>query len=164
VRVVSGELAVHHLTTGVVVFLEAEQADVAGDHAGGTLRRHVGGQHALAELVLGVGDGGVEVGVAGVQLGEGDDARQVRSGAFLPQRLGRAVDAVGRGDHEDGGIGCPDARAELADEVRVPGGVEQVHQHVTGDDRGKVQLGCALGVLLLAAVAGDPRLEQLLEQ
>jgi len=102
--------------------------------------------------------------VAGVQLGQGDDARQVGDSALLPQGLGGAVDAVRRRDDEDGRVCCPDARAQLADEVGVAGGVEQVHQHVAGHQRGQVELGGALGVLLLAAVADDAGLEQLFEQ
>ena len=119
----------------------------------------MGGQHALTELVLGVRDGGVEVGVAGVQLGQRDDPGQVGNGAFLPEGLGCAVDAVRCGDHEDGCVSCTDAGAELTDEVGVAGGVKEVHEHVAGHQRGKVELGRALPVLLLAAVAGDPGLE-----
>jgi hypothetical protein len=162
--VVGGELAVHHVPTGVVVFLQAEQADVAADDAGRAERRHMGGQDALAELVLHVGDGAVEVGVAGVQLGQRDDPGEVGGGALLPQGLRGTVDAVRGGDHEDRGVRGPDARAQLADEVGVARGVEQVHQYVAGDQGGQVELGGALGVLLLAAVAGEAGLEQLLEQ
>ena len=145
------------------MLLEAEQADVADDPVraeGG----HVGGQDALAERRLGGGDRVVEVGVARVQLGQGDDPGQVGRGALVPQRLGGAVDAVGRRDHEDRGVGRANTGPELTDEVGVARRVQEVHQHAAVLHRGDVELGGPLRVLLLAAVTDDPGLEQLLEQ
>jgi hypothetical protein len=72
-------------------------------------------------------------------------------GALLPERDGRGVHAVHRGDHEQGGVRGPQAGAQFPDEVGVPGGVQQVdldafvHQGGAGEadrpllaDRGRI--------------------------
>ena len=52
----------------------------------------------------------------------------------LPQRPGRGVDAVGRRDDEERGVRGPQAGPELADEVGVAGGVEEVEHHAARRD------------------------------
>ena len=60
-----------------------------------------------------------------VELGDDDGARHADRGALLPQRDRGGVDPVDRGDDEQGGVGGAQAGPQLADEVRVAGGVEQ---------------------------------------
>ena len=55
-----------------------------------------------------------------------DRAGHADGGALLPERGGGGVHAVDGGDHEQRGVGGAQAGAQLADEVGVAGGVEQV--------------------------------------
>ena len=61
-----------------------------------------------------------------VELGDDDGARHADGGALLPEHLGRAVDAVDGGHDEQRGVGGAQPGAQVADEVGVAGGVEQV--------------------------------------
>ena len=68
-------------------------------------------------------------------------ARGMPTGAHSSHSIrGGAVDAVGRGDHEQGRVGRAQPRAQVADEVRVAGGVEQVHLHVADLNGGEGQV------------------------
>ena len=88
--------------------------------------RQVERQHAVAEDALADRHDLVEVGALLVELGDHDRARHADGRALLPQQLGRAVDAVDGGDDEQRGVGGAQPGAQVADEVGVPGGVEQV--------------------------------------
>ena len=96
------------------------RAAVVGGH------RQVERQHAVAEDPLADRDRLVEVGPVLVELGDHDRARHADGRALLPQHLGRAVDAVDRADHEERGVGGAQAGPQVADEVGVARGVEQV--------------------------------------
>ena len=66
---------------------------------------------------LAVGQGGREVGVAGVELGDDDRPRHPDEGALVPQRAALRVGAVGGRDDEEGGIRRPQSCPHLPDEV-----------------------------------------------
>ena len=118
---------------GVVEDPLAEQADQAADVAVVGLQRQVERQHggagrvvAAVEHPLADRHHALEVGAGGVQPGDDDGARHADLGALVPQLLGGAVEAVGRRDDEQRAVGRAQAGPQLADEVRVAGGVEQV--------------------------------------
>ena len=79
--------------------------------------------------------------VGAVVVGAGDDhgARHADRGALRPQRDGGRVDALERVDHEQGGVGGAQSGAQLADEVGVAGGVDEVDLDVPVHDRGHRQ-------------------------
>ena len=83
-------------------------------------------QHLVAERLLRRREHPVVVGARVVELGDHDDARHVHVGALAPQRPGRLVDALVGGDHEHRAVGGAQPGAQLAHEVGVPGGVEEV--------------------------------------
>ncbi len=115
---------------------------------------------AVAERLLAGGDGGFQVAAGVVAAGHHDGARHAHRGALLPLRDGGRVDRalaallgghLGGGDHEQRGVGGAQPGAQLADEVAVAGGVDQVdldavvHQRRHGQrdrallaDRGRV--------------------------
>ena len=64
-----------------------------------------------------------------------DRARHPDRGALLPQRPGRGVDPVGRRHDEERGVRGPQPGAELADEVGVAGGVDEVDHHAVRSRR-----------------------------
>jgi hypothetical protein len=99
------------------------------------VQRQVDRHHALAEHALADGHGLVEVGAWLVQLGHHHGARQADGRALLPHERGGAVQPVGGGDHEQGRVGRPQARPELAHVVRVPGRVDQVDGRVADRER-----------------------------
>jgi hypothetical protein len=83
--------------------------------------------------------------------------RHTDRGALLPQQGGRAVDAVGTGDDEDGGVGGAQPRAQLTDEVGVSGGVDEVDRQAGTLDRGDLDAHRALVLALVRAAARHVR-------
>ena len=77
-------------------------------------------------------DGRREVGAGLVEVGDHDGARHADGRALAPEQRDRAVDVVGARDDEDGRVGRAQTGPELADEVGVAGGVEQVERHGAG--------------------------------
>jgi len=149
-------------TGGVVVRALVQQGEVADVRAVDS-QRDEGGDDAVAERVDAGLDHVVERGAALVQLGDRDDPRHRDLGALAPERNGRRVDLVAGGHHEHGGVGGPESGAQLADEVRVARGVEEVDLHVVGRDRRQREGGAALGRVPLAAVPVDPGAEEMFE-
>ena len=112
------------LAVGVLVVGLRQQADQAfaggrpiGRYSGKTLSPNAFCAAASASCV-------VRPGV--VELGDHHGAGHADLAAFLPQRLGRLVDALVGGDHEQRAVRGPQPGPQLADEVGVSGGVDQV--------------------------------------
>jgi len=101
---------------------------------------------------------------SGVELGDGNRARHADRRALLPQQHGGAVDTVGGGDDEEGGICGPQTRSQLPDEVRIAGGVNEVEHHALMGDAGDTELHGALIEDRLGPVARGGGGEQMLEQ
>ena len=133
---------------GVVEDALREQADQPGRGAVVGGQRQVHRQHALAEDALADRHRLVEVGALVVELGDDDGARHADGRALLPQQPGRAVHAVDGGDHEQGRVRRAQAGPQVADEVRVPGGVEQVDLDAARAERRQRQRDRALLPLL----------------
>ena len=119
-------LALDPAAAGVVGHGLGQQADQPGRAAVVGGHRQVQRQHAVAEDPLADRDRLVEVGPVLVQLGDHHRARHADGRALLPQHPGRAVDAVDRADHEQRRVGGAQPGPQVADEVGVAGGVEQV--------------------------------------
>ena len=78
-------------------------------------------------------------------------------GALAPQAAGRRVDALVGGDHEHRAVGGPQPGAQLADEVGVAGGVEQVDLDVAVHQRRQGEPDRALLPVLGLVEVGDRR-------
>ncbi len=128
---------------------EACRAAVVGGH------REVQRHDAVAEHALADGDRLVEVGAVLVQLGDDHRARHPDRGALLPQHLGRSVDAVDGRDHEECGVGGAQTGAQVADEVGVAGGVQQVDLDPRVHERGDGEADRALLAVLGLVEVGD---------
>ena len=128
----------------VVVHALREQRDQPTDAVVVGQHRQVQGQHAVAEGALCREEGLVVVGACGVELGHHDGPRHADGRALLPQHSGHAVDAVGGRDDEERGIGGAEASAEIADEVGVAGGVEEVDLDATVAQRCQAERDAAL--------------------
>ena len=155
---------------GVVVHVPGQQAHVADDLAVLVLEGQIGGVRARAEGRRDGVEGGLEVGLVGVELRDDDRPRHAGRGALGPQRGGDRVEAVGGADDEDGPVRRPQAGPQLAGEVGVAGRVEQVDDDVVAgrvvvvDDAGQRERARAFGVLLVGAVVGDAGPQEVLEQ
>ena len=111
---------------GVVGHGLRQQRDEVVDLGTGVSHGHVERDDLVTEGVLcGLEHRGV-VGALVVELADHDAARHADGLALLPQRLGRAVDALTGGDDEQRAVGGAETRAQVAHEVGVPGGVEEV--------------------------------------
>ena len=97
----------------------SQQRDDAADRTVGGAVDQVHRVDAVAEHALALADGVVDVGAGAVELGDDDGARHADRGALLPQLHGRGVDAVDRGDDEQGRVGGAETGPELAHEVRA---------------------------------------------
>ncbi|CKR98661.1 Uncharacterised protein [Mycobacterium tuberculosis] len=71
-----------------------------------------------------------------VQLGDDHRAGHADLAAFLPQGLGRFVDALVGRDHEQCAIGGPQPGPQLTHEVGVPRGVDEVDLDAVVSQRG----------------------------
>ena len=92
-----------------------------------------------------------------IELADDDAARHPDRLALVPEGPGGAVDTVvGRHD-EERAVGRAQSCAELADEVGVAGGVEQVDLHVADRDRREGEADGALLADLGLVVVGDGR-------
>ena len=125
----------------------------------GDVERH----HLVAERRLRLGEHAVVVGARLVELGDHHGPRHPDVGALAPQGEGPGVHAVVGRDHEQRAVGGPQARADVAHEVGVPGGVDEVdlglavHHGRDGEGDGAAVL--ALGLVEVAdggAVADGP--------
>ena len=118
---------------GVLVLLgrlAGQQADDAGDRAAvddGPVRGPGVTERAATRL-----DGRGEVGAGLVEVGHDDGAGHADGRALTPEQRDGPVDVVGARDDEDGGVGGPQPGAQVADEVGVAGGVEEVEGDRTG--------------------------------
>ena len=90
---------------------------------------HAQRKNPVAERVSCGGHRRVEVGAGVVELGDHHGARHADPTALQPQRSGRLVDALVGRDHEQRAVRRPQAGPQLADEVGVAGGVDQVDLH-----------------------------------
>ena len=102
-----------------------EQGHQVAHRAVGGAVDQVHGEHALPQQHLAQPHGLLDVGLRAVDLGEHHRARHADRRALLPERGGGGVHPVDGGDDEEGGIGRAQAGAQLAHEVRRPGGVQQ---------------------------------------
>ncbi len=118
----------------------------------------------VAEDPAAGGDGVGIVRSRHVELAHGDDPRHTDGGALLPQQRGRTVDAVGTGDDEDGGVSGAQTRAQLADEVGVTRGVDEVDGQPATLDRSDLDADGPLVLALMGAAARDARGDQVLEE
>ena len=125
----------------ILVLVRAEVVIGAGDEAddAGLLsavqHRPVGRLSVAEGAAAGVHRGG-EVGTGLVQVRHDDGARHAHRGALAPEERDGPIDVVGTRDDEDCRVGRPQARSELADEVGVAGGVEEVERDSVGVERG----------------------------
>ena len=122
----------------MVVERRAQQADQPDELTGlGDGYEHR--QHLLAECGLCLREDAAVVGPDVVELGDRDHARHPDVGTLPPERGRRMVDAlIGRND-EQRTVGGAEAGAQLADEVRVPGCVDQVDLRTLMHQRGDRQ-------------------------
>ena len=128
---------------GVVVHLAEDEVDDLGEAAVGD-DRDAERQDAVAELGLAVRQRCRVVRAGRVELGEDDGARHVHLGALVPQRPRRRIDAFGARDDEERGVGRPQTRPQLADEVRIAGGVDEIEHDLTRGQTRDVEAGRAL--------------------
>ena len=148
----------------VVVHLAAQQRQVSDDLVLLSDERQVGGVDTGPENLLALLHGLFEACPFGVELGHHDRPRHAHAGAFVPQDLGGHVDAIGGADHEDGGVSGPQTGAQFTDIVGIARGIEEVDNGVTVGEGGQRERGQPLGIIFLATITGDPRLDQVLEQ
>ncbi|BCT74553.1 hypothetical protein SCMU_03950 [Sinomonas cyclohexanicum] len=94
-------------------------------------------QDRLAERGLASRECRLVVRAGVVELGKHDGARHPHALTLGPQGDGRGVDVLGGRDDEQGAVRGAEPGAELAHEVGVAGGVEQVDLDVAGHDRGE---------------------------
>lgn len=149
---------------GVVVDAPGQQADQAGD--GGVAVRSGGSVEGEVERDDGVGvlgaeglaaDGG-HLGIVGpgcLHMGDDDGAGHADGLALLPDHAGGAVDAVGGGDDEEGGVGRAQTGPEFPDEVGVSGGVQDVDLDSGPLDGDQGELDGALAAVLDLVVVRD---------
>ncbi len=114
-----------------LVLVTVQGPGVAGEQAdqGAVRLAEVHRQHRVAERLPGLPHHPVVVGAGMVELGDDHDARHPDVGTLAPQGPGRLVDALVGGDHEHRAVRRPQPRPQLADEVGVARGVEQVDLH-----------------------------------
>ena len=93
------------------------------------------GPEALAEL----GQGPVEAGTLAVQLVDEHEAGEPELGGQLPGGLGLGLDALDGAHHEDHEVGHRAGGPDLAEEVGVARGVDDVELHVAHGARGQGQ-------------------------
>ena len=94
-----------------------QRGDLAVRSRTGTVQRH----HLVAERRLRLREHAVVVGARLVELGDHHRPRHPDVGALAPQGQGAVVDALVGRDHEERAVGGPEARADVAHEVGVPG-------------------------------------------
>ncbi len=129
------------------------QVDQAGDLATVT-HGHVERQDLVAERRLRGREYAVVVGAGLVELGDHDGARHAHLGALAPQGGGGVVDGLAGRDHEQRAVRGAEPGADLAHEVGVPGGVDEVDLGVAVDDgRDGQRDGALVGPLGLLEVA-----------
>ena len=130
--------------------LPVDQAGEA-DQGAALVDRQEDREHLVSERGLGLRENARVVGPGVVELGHHHRARHRHLGALLPQPGGRVVDALVGGDHEERAVGGAEPGAELADEVGVPGGVDEVDLGAVvahrRDGQAHGSAVCALGVL-----------------
>ena len=102
-----------------------QQRAQAGDRAVGPALQQVQRQHAVPQQRAAGAHGVVDVGTRAVQLGDDDGAGHADRRTLLPQLHRGRVDPADGGDDEQRGVGGAQAGAQLADEVRRAGGVQQ---------------------------------------
>ena len=145
----------------VVGHRAAEQVDQPGQAAAGE-QRDVG-RLGVAERPLAAGHRLVEVGPGLLELGHRDRAGHPDHRALPPQQPGGLVDLVAGRHHEQRGVGGPQPGPDLADEVRMARGVQQVDvDRAAGHRRGPQRGGG--GRLAAGMPARRTRGDQSLEQ
>jgi hypothetical protein len=136
------------LVVGCVVAQQADQLVVLAQ---------VDRNHLVAERGLRLQHHAVVVGTSVVELGDHHDARHADLRALAPQRLGRLVDPLVGGDHEQRAVGGAEPGTQLAHEVGVPGGVQQVDLHAAVHQRRERESGGALLAELRLVEVADGR-------
>ena len=126
------------LVVGPLVQRADHQVDQAGDLAT-VAHGHVERQDLVAERRLGGREHAVVVGAGLVELGDHHGSRHAHLGALAPQCGGGVVDGLAGRDHEERAVRGAEPGADLAHEVGVPGGVDEVDLGVAVDDRGDGQ-------------------------
>ena len=149
---------------GVVVDLAEQEVGDRGHRARVTGNGDAERLDAGPEVGLAVGERGGEVGVAGVQLGDGDRTRHPDHRALVPQGSARGIRTVRGRDDEEGGIRRPQSRSHLPDEVGVARGVEDGHHHRSRRDGRRSQARRGLGPLPTGRSARDDRTDDVVEQ
>ena len=109
------------------------------------LERRNAGAELRPELV----EGALEVGTLPVELVDEDHAGQVQLRGDPPDRLGLHLDAIDRADHEHRKVGHPQRGMDVADEVGVARGVDEVDLVALPLERGQRQRQAQVPLLLL---------------
>jgi hypothetical protein len=78
----------------------------------------------------------LRVGPGAVHLVDEDDRRHPQPTQRPVQDHGLRLHALDRRDHEHGSVEHGQRPVDLGDEVRVPRGVDEVHDHAAGAERG----------------------------
>ena len=118
----------------------------------------------VAERPLAARDGVVVVRARDVELAHRDRPRDADRGQLLPQQRGRAVDVVGCRDDEDRRVSRSEPRAQLADEVGEPRGVDEVDGHAVALERGDGQPDRPVALALLGTSPRDAGRDEMVEQ
>ena len=155
VGLVARYVGVGTAAAGVVVEALRQQADQALNGALAVSDRQVQRRHRVAERGPAGGERLLEVAPLVVDLGDHDCARRADGSALVPEHLGQPVDAVRGRDREQGGVRGPQSGPQVAGEVGVAGGVQQVDLDALVHERHQRQVDrAALPDLDLVEVAG----------
>ena len=100
--------------------------------------------HRVAEGVPARAQGLLEVAPLVVDLRDDDGAGHPHRGTLVPQHPGQAVHALGGGDSEEGRVRRTEPGPQVAGEVGVTGGIQQVHLDPGVDERGDGEVDRAL--------------------
>ena len=117
---------------GVVLAVGLVLEPLVGEHVGDTVEllllaeRELEGHEAGAERRLQVVEHGAEVGAGLVLLVDEDQPRDAAFGALAPGQLGADLHAVDRADHQHGQVGDRQRGVDVAGEVGVARGVDEV--------------------------------------
>ena len=154
----SGELVGNRaLGVGAPLVEEALVGEQVGDAAEARLfadrelERGDAGAEPRPELV----ERALEVGTLTVELVDEDHARQVQLRGDPPDRLGLHLDAIDRADHEHRKVGHPQRGVDVADEVGVARGVDEVDLVAFPLERGQRQRQAQVPLLLLGLEVTD---------
>ena len=112
---------------------------------------------ARAESVAQLLERALEARPFAVELVDEHHAGHAELRGDLPRRIRLDLDAFDRADHEDGQVGHAQRRVDVADEVRVPGAVDEVDLVVLPLERRERERQGQPALLLLGVEVGDRR-------